>query len=174
MLGLNNKPGLYFPKEKRNVVTVWDGGRSSHDHSPHPMMDEDYVVQCEDDRCRAELLRIGGVELKRGEKFYYAEGTVVITVGNAIAGRSHVHEINPQTGEVSCEGGAPGCIAHFELDFRLGLCSRKPEERPLSVTERERRAAALDEDAKRQAAVELEVMKARRWDPFKAQQGLIR
>jgi hypothetical protein len=162
------QPGIYFPESVRNIVTL--GGE--HDHSPPRFREGPSVVVCEDGRCRAELIRKGGVELVE-RTWYVARDRVSFTIPqHAAGGGVHLHEPHGKDYTVTCD--SPDCTAFFSYELFLwkeakrqgdlwaGVCSESAETRPETVREIEEKAAVFEARVREEAAIERELGRQRR------------
>lgn len=151
-MSVKKLPGIWFGSTIRSILTL-DG---SHDHSPSKYHEGPTVVACEDTRCRQELFRKGGVEL-RTQTWFIARDRKSISIGQD-DGTDHLHEPAGKDYTVTCD--SPTCNAFFMND--RDVASLKAETRPHTVTEIETAQNELEEMARREAAIEVEVGRQRR------------
>jgi hypothetical protein len=153
-------PDIYFPRVPKPLATA-----AGHDHSFSYRHDGPGVVQCDDSRCRTELIKRGGIEMKR-MTVYVAEGINSLNVPQLGGERPHLHEPSGKDRTITCD--SPTCVEQFLLGIedasigRFGPFSKTAASRPLSVTQREERERAAQEFAEEQARVEVEVGRIRR------------
>jgi hypothetical protein len=177
-----SKPDIYMgPRANRAMTKVHDHTRDVAFHYG--------MVRCEDQNCRDELIRMGGIEAVK--RTWYVSRDISQVVIPQTDGTTHIHE--PASGglksmrkhkpgvcqdeecehTVTCD--SPTCTKFFADEWErsvLGSGLPRPvaapseKDRPKTVTQIEEESRVFEEKARAEAQVELELSRLRRQELF--------
>lgn len=151
---------LFFPAEKRTLVTHQRNGDPLHDHSPSPYLNDDYIVECEHAECHHQLIAQGGIELVK-RTWFVARDVHSFNIPQGRDG-SHLHEPHGKAWSVACD--SPWCTSFFEGEWqrsKLGggrpVAAPTEADRPKTLVELEEEERDFRERIRLQAETEVAV-----------------
>ena len=151
---------IYFPPGRKSIVTSLG---PEHDHSPRPAAPF-ALISCENSRCRAEMIRMGGIECVT-RKWYVARDRFSFTIAQPDGG-SHLHEPHGKDWEVECS--SPACNEYFMHPSSAGDASAKVETRPKTGVELDVIHREFEERVRLESEIEVEIRRQQRSSLFPA------